>query len=136
MTVKEKIEQEVNNENAIYLLKEGIFWRVYNRSAMRLVNNLKPLKINRKYIKNVEQDIFYCGFPETVLDKLNYTGGVVYCELDLDTKIVEVKYNSSKISADKVRKVISDLGYSADEVKADPQAQSALPKCCQPGGHD
>jgi hypothetical protein len=49
MTVKEKIEQEVNNENAIYLLKEGIFCRAYNQSAMRFVNNLKPLKINRKY---------------------------------------------------------------------------------------
>jgi copper chaperone CopZ len=78
-----------------------------------------------------------CGeCKERIEEKLNYTSGVVYGELDLDTKIVEVKYKSSKISADEVRKVISDLGYSADEVKADPQAQSALPKCCQPGGHD
>lgn len=78
-----------------------------------------------------------CGdCKERIEEKLNYTTGVIYGELDLDTKIVEVKYNSSKISADEVRKVISDLGYNADEVKADPNAQSALPKCCQPGGHD
>lgn len=78
-----------------------------------------------------------CGeCKERIEEKLNYTKGVVYGELDLDTKIVEVKYNSSKISADGVRKVISDLGYSADEVAADSKAQSELPKCCQPGGHD
>jgi hypothetical protein len=34
---------------------------------MRFVNNLKPLKIIRKYIKKVKQDIFYCGFPESSL---------------------------------------------------------------------
>lgn len=45
MTVKEIIAIENANEGGIYLFKEGIFWRVYNRSAMRLVNNLKPLKI-------------------------------------------------------------------------------------------
>jgi hypothetical protein len=67
MGVKEKIAQELNNENSIYLLKEGIFWRAYNQSAMRFVNNLKPLKIIRKYIKKVKQDIFYCGFPESSL---------------------------------------------------------------------
>jgi len=78
-----------------------------------------------------------CGeCKERIEEKLNYTKGVVYGELDLDTKIVEVKYNSSKLSGEEVKKVISDLGYNADEVKADPKAQSELPKCCQPGGHD
>lgn len=70
MGIKEKIAQELNNENSIYLQKEGIFWRAYNQSAMRLVNDLKPLKIIRKYIKKVEQDIFYCGFPESSLDNI------------------------------------------------------------------
>lgn len=70
MGVKEKIVQELTNENSIYLLKEGIFWRAYNQSAMRFVNNLKPLKIIRKYIKKVKQDIFYCGFPESSLNDI------------------------------------------------------------------
>lgn len=70
MGVKEKIAQELNNENSIYLLKEGIFWRAYNQSAMRFVNNLKPLKIICKHIKKVKQEIFYCGFPESSLDNI------------------------------------------------------------------
>jgi len=70
MGVKEKIAQELNNENSIYLLKEGIFWRAYNQSATRFVNNLKPLKIICKHIKKVKQEIFYCGFPESSLDNI------------------------------------------------------------------
>lgn len=70
MTAKEKIEQESKNVNAIYLHKEGMFWRAYNQSAMLFVDNLKSLKIIRRYIKNVKQDIFYCGFPESSWDTI------------------------------------------------------------------
>ncbi|MDX1652676.1 MAG: heavy metal-associated domain-containing protein [Brumimicrobium sp.] len=77
-----------------------------------------------------------CGqCKERIEEKLNYTSGVSYAELNLDNKVVEVKYNSAKITAEEIRKIISDLGYNADEVKADAEAQSNLPKCCQPGGH-
>ena len=31
---------------------------------------MKSLKIIRRYIKKVEQEIFYCGFPESSLDKI------------------------------------------------------------------
>ena len=67
MKVKEIIEIENTNINNINLLKEGIFWRAYNQSAMRLVNNLKPLKIICRYVKTVNEEIFYCGFPESSL---------------------------------------------------------------------
>lgn len=90
MGVKEKIAQELNNENSIYLLKEGIFWRAYNQSAMRLVNNLKSLKIIRKYIKKAGQEIFYCGFPESSLPdilKKAVDEGFIVTEIN-DKKIV------------------------------------------------
>lgn len=78
-----------------------------------------------------------CGeCKDRIEEKLNYTSGIIYGELDLDTKIIEVKFKSSKISAEEVRKVISNLGYNADELPANPKAQSELPNCCQPGGHD
>ena len=70
MTVKEIIEQELKNKNSIYLLKEGIFWRVYNQSAMRLCSYLQSYKVNVKYIKKVQQDLYYCGFPDAFLDKI------------------------------------------------------------------
>ena len=70
MTVKEIIELEEHNTDKIYLLKEGIFYRAYNESAMRLSSSFKPYQIHSKYIKNVNQTIYYCGFPLIVLEKL------------------------------------------------------------------
>lgn len=77
-----------------------------------------------------------CGdCKERIESKLNYEKGVVYAELDLETKKVEVKFNQKQTSIDKIRQAIAEIGYNADDVKADVAAQSALPKCCQPGGH-
>jgi copper chaperone CopZ len=72
---------------------------------------------------------------ERIETKLNYEKGVVYSELDLDTKKVEVKFNQKQTSEEQIRKAIAAIGYHADDVKADVTAQSALPECCQPGGH-
>jgi copper chaperone CopZ len=76
-----------------------------------------------------------CGSCKKRIEgKLNYTPGVKYAELDVESKIVEVKFNTKKISADDIRKIISETGYDADDVKAIPSAVEKLPACCKPGG--
>ncbi len=76
-----------------------------------------------------------CGqCKERLEEKLNYTKGVSFSELDVETRALTVKFNSSKISLDDIKKIISDLGYDADELKANTAAQKELPACCQPGG--
>ena len=76
-----------------------------------------------------------CGSCKTRIEKgLNYTKGVKFAELDLGTKIVTVGFNSKKISETEIKKVISEMGYDADDVKANQVAVKALPMCCQPGG--
>ena len=76
-----------------------------------------------------------CGMcKDRIEDKLNYTKGVVFAELTVDTKILKVRYNTKKISLDVIKNILSSLGYDADEVKAVPSAVAKLPKCCQPGG--
>lgn len=78
-----------------------------------------------------------CGdCKERIEEGLNYTKGIAYAELNLENKVVEVKYNSKKISEQEIKKIISEIGYDADEVKANKKSQSELPACCQPGGHD
>ncbi|SFT68657.1 Copper chaperone CopZ [Lishizhenia tianjinensis] len=77
-----------------------------------------------------------CGeCKERIENKLNYTKGIKFAEMDLTTKIVTVSYNEKKITLDEIKKVISEIGYSADDVEPVKTAQEALPKCCQPGGH-
>lgn len=78
-----------------------------------------------------------CGdCKERIEGVLNFESGIIYSDLNLDNKKVEVKYNSKKISLDEIKKMISEIGYDADEVKAVKAAQNELPLCCQPGGHE
>ena len=75
-----------------------------------------------------------CGLcKERIEGALNYTKGVVYAELDNDTKVVTVKYKTKKISLEEVKKAITQVGYDADDMKAIPTAVEKLPNCCKPG---
>ena len=65
---------------------------------------------------------------------LNYTKGVSFAELDLVTMKLTVKYKTAVITEQEIKQKISELGYDADEVKADTTAQQKLPECCQPKG--
>ncbi len=76
-----------------------------------------------------------CGScKERLEDKLNYTAGIKYAELNLEDKNLTVKFNPKKISLDEIRKVISFTGYDADRITADPKSVEKLPACCKPGG--
>jgi mercuric ion binding protein len=77
-----------------------------------------------------------CGdCKERIEGALNQSKGVVYAELNLDTKIVEVKFKPAKTNKEQLQLVLVNLGYQADDKKANPEALKALPLCCQPGGH-
>lgn len=71
---------------------------------------------------------------ERLEEKLNYTKGVKYSNLDVESKVLEVKFLTKKISLEKIKKIVSELGYDADEVKANRTAYDALPQCCKVGG--
>jgi copper chaperone CopZ len=76
-----------------------------------------------------------CGDCKDRIEQgLNYTKGVVFAELDLESKKVTVKYNSKKISLQQVKEKINSIGYDADDMKASQESVQKLPACCQPGG--
>lgn len=58
--------------------------------------------------------------------------GVKKAEFDVATHMLTVEYNPRKVSPDKIRKAISEIGYDADDVKANNRAQRELPECCRP----
>lgn len=77
-----------------------------------------------------------CGdCKERIESKLNYTKGVIFAELDLDSKKVTVKFKSSVINLLQIKEIIAKIGYDADEVKAKLEDIQKLPNCCRPGGH-
>jgi periplasmic mercuric ion binding protein len=71
---------------------------------------------------------------ERLEGKLNYTKGLIFADLDVPSKVLTVKFKTKKISLDEIRKIVSDMGYDADGVKANPEAYAALPQCCKIGG--
>ncbi|MBM2813334.1 MAG: MerP protein [Ignavibacteria bacterium] len=73
-----------------------------------------------------------CDMCQSKIEKaLKKVDGVQEANLNVDTKIATVKYESEKTDIDKLRATIAKVGYNADEVKADEKAYNKLPKCCK-----
>lgn len=88
-----------------------------------------------KYETVVIQTSAECGdCQERIANMLNYTKGVKFSELDIESKKLTVKFQPAKISLETIKQNLVELGYDADEMKANPEAQQKLPSCCQPGG--
>lgn len=76
-----------------------------------------------------------CGMcKERIEGELNFVKGIIFAELDVASKALTVKYKSNQITIDEIRQKIAEIGYNADAVKADVDAQGNLPDCCKPGG--
>lgn len=72
-----------------------------------------------------------CDCHGDLINKLNYTKGVVFAELDLKSQTVTVKYKTKFISDAQVRQIISNIGYHADDLKRNEVAFKELPACCR-----
>lgn len=62
---------------------------------------------------------------------LAFEKGVKDVNVDLETKIITIRYNPKSITAEDLRKKISKLGYDADDVPCDKIAYEKLPACCK-----
>jgi hypothetical protein len=66
MNTKEKIALATQN-NKLYCFKEGMFFKVYNQNAMWFTQHIKGYKINSKFVKTVNQQVFSIGFPQSLV---------------------------------------------------------------------
>jgi mercuric ion binding protein len=73
-----------------------------------------------------------CGDCKERIENALDVKGISFAELNLETKEVTVRFNDSKISEEEIHQIISKIGYNTKQVKADMEAQKALPGCCQP----
>ena len=70
MTVKEIIQIENGNRNTIILLREGIFWRAYEKSTYAFSMQVHPYKPTRKWVIAVKQDVVSLGFPVSAAENV------------------------------------------------------------------
>lgn len=70
---------------------------------------------------------------ERIEKNLTLSKGITEAVLNLDDKVVTVKYNPKKTNETAIRKVITDTGYDADNQACNQTAHDKLPECCQKG---
>lgn len=68
---------------------------------------------------------------KTIEKALSAEKGVTQSSLDVPSKVVTVNYDSKITSPEKIRLAISNAGYDADDVKANPKAYKKLEDCCK-----
>jgi len=77
----------------------------------------------------------HCKQCETCGDKFNKDlyneDGIKRVDVDPKANTITVIYDNRKTDIDKIRSIISKLGYDADEVKADPAGLAKLDGCCK-----
>jgi periplasmic mercuric ion binding protein len=76
-----------------------------------------------------------CGSCKARIEKaVSSIEGVEAAILNLNNQKVKVKYDPAKTSPEKIREVVANTGYTADEVKANEEAYHKLPGCCKKAG--
>ena len=69
MNTREKIDRAADT-TVLCLHKEGIFYKLYNQHAMLFTQYIKPLKVKARFIKTVNQQVYSCGFPASIIEEI------------------------------------------------------------------
>tara|TARA_B110000211_G_C13961608_1_gene500836 strand:+ start:578 stop:901 length:324 start_codon:yes stop_codon:yes gene_type:complete len=73
-----------------------------------------------------------CGMCKTRIDSAaKNTYGVMVASWDINSKIINVVFNTQKTNLDSIHLSISKMGYRTDEIIADSTGYQNLPGCCQ-----
>ncbi len=98
-----------------------------------LVSNVsfsQNVKKNEKEIKITTSAV--CGMCKTRIEEgLAFEKGIKDAVLDLDTKVLTVVYNTKKTNEEQILTLINNMGYDANDTRANPEAYNKLPACCK-----
>lgn len=103
--------------------------------AIVIVLSLITFPLFGQVVTDTIQTSAECGqCKERIEGKLNFTKGVKFAELDFVSKELVIRYKPGVISKKEIYSILNELGYDADDKKADPEIVKTLPVCCQPDG--
>ncbi|MFD2245666.1 heavy-metal-associated domain-containing protein [Pontibacter ruber] len=73
-----------------------------------------------------------CDMCKKTIEKaMAYEKGVKSSNLDVESQMLTIVFDSKKTDADKVRKAVNETGYDADDKPANPRAYNKLDDCCK-----
>ena len=70
MKIRDILNIESNNDGCIHIIRDRLFWVVYELSAYYFVPLLRPYTVHCKYVKSVSRDVVWLGFPDCALSKI------------------------------------------------------------------
>jgi copper chaperone CopZ len=112
----------------------SVLWFSYPLSAQ---NSQHPQsQSDAKKPKTVTiQSSLQCGMCQNTIHKaLKQVKGVKKVQSSITKSTITVSYKADQVSLDQIRTAISQAGYDADHLKANPQAYQKLPACCKKPG--
>ena len=66
MKISDILQVESDNKNCIHIIRDRLFWTVYEMSAYYFVNNFKSYKVHSKFVQNVKRDYIFGLYPSVV----------------------------------------------------------------------
>ncbi len=72
-----------------------------------------------------------CGMCKSTIEKAAKSGGATFALWNEETKILKVKYASSKTSNTKIQEKIAAVGYDTKDLTANNDAYNNLHECCK-----
>lgn len=73
-----------------------------------------------------------CGMCKKAIEgSLDDVDGIASANWNKNSKMMEVSFDSSKMSLDEIKAKIADVGYDSETHRATEEAYSGLHSCCQ-----
>jgi copper chaperone CopZ len=111
----------------ILLALLAVFATAVNAQSKVATINIKS-GFNCDHCKKCES----CG--QRIENALYAIKGIKRVDIDQKEKTLKVAYNTQKTTVDEIKKTITQIGFDADDMKADPVAYEKLDDCCKKAG--
>lgn len=72
-----------------------------------------------------------CEMCKETIESSLRVDGIKMADWNKDTKIMNVSFDSTKITLDQIEKNIAAVGYDTEKYRGDDNAYAGLPECCQ-----
>lgn len=84
-----------------------------------------------KYVTENIKVYGICGMCEKRIENALDVVGVRDAQWDVQTKMLNIVYNSAKISIEEIHQLCADVGHSTEKIKCSREAYNALHGCCK-----
>lgn len=115
------------------------YQKMKSMKKIALVIALAALVFNASAIGNTEEvtlkSSIVCEMcKNTIEEGLAYTSGIKTVRVDVENNEIYIKYNSSKITLEKIKDEINEMGYVAGDQKPTRKQYDSLHGCCKKEG--